>query len=98
MCILDTKPPRWKIPLEIGKINKSINVCCKKKTKKKHEQLTTINKEQFRPHITENIGLTEQQKIVMVRDRSTPTQDMSPERLTQPKKKGFFFLIKPTLH
>ncbi len=33
----------------------------------------------------------------MVRDRSTPTQDMSPERLTQPKKKKQF-LIKPTLH
>ncbi len=31
----------------------------------------------------------------MVRDRSTPTQDMSPERLTQPKK-IFFLLIKPT--
>ncbi len=68
----------------------------KNKNTKKHEQPTTINKEQLRPHITENIGLTEQQKIVMVCDRSTPTQDMSPERLTQPKKK--IFLIKPTLH
>ncbi len=48
------------------------------------------NKEQLRPHITENIGLTEQQKTVIVRDRSTPTQDMSPERLTQPKKKNVF--------
>ncbi len=45
-----------------------------------------INKEQLRPHITENIGLTEQQKIVIGCDRSTLTQDMSPERLTQPKK------------
>ncbi len=69
----------------------------KNKNNIKHEQPTTINKEQFRPHITENTGLTEQQKIVMVRDRSTPTQVMSPERLTQPKKK-IFFLIKPTLH
>ncbi len=43
------------------------------------------NRQPLRPHITENIGLTEQQKIVMVHDRSTPTQDMSPERLTQPK-------------
>ncbi len=49
------------------------------------------NKEQLRPHITENIGLTEQQKIVIGRDRSTPTQDMSPERLTAKKK---FFFIK----
>ncbi len=56
----------------------------------------TINKEQLRPHITKNIGLTEQQKTVIVRDRSTPMQDMSPERLTQPKKN--FLLIKPTLH
>ncbi len=31
----------------------------------------------------------------MVRDRSTPTQDMSPERLTQPKKYIYIFLIKP---
>ncbi len=60
----------------------------KKKTQK-NEQPTTINKEQLRPHITENIGLTEQQKIVIGCDRSTPTQDMSPERLTQPKK--YFF-------
>ncbi len=50
---------------------------------------TTNNKKQLRPHITENIGLTEQQKIVMVCDRSTPTQNMSPERLTQPN--NFFF-------
>ncbi len=68
----------------------------KNKNNIKHEQLTTINKEKFRRHITENIGLTEQQKIVMVRDRSTPKQDMSPERLTQPKKK-YIFLIKSTL-
>ncbi len=47
------------------------------------------NKEQLRPHITENIGLTEEQKIVMVRDRSTPTQDMSPEGSHSQKK--FFF-------
>ncbi len=59
----------------------------KNNTKKKHEQPTTINKKQLRPHITENVGLIEQQKTVMV--RSTPTQDMSPERLTQPKKKIF---------
>ncbi len=52
---------------------------------------TTINKEQLRPHITENIGLTEQQKTVIGCDRSTPTQDMSPERLTQPKKKKKFY-------
>ncbi len=69
----------------------------KKQKQQKYEQPTTINKEQLRPHITENIGLTEQQETVMVRDRSTPTQDMSPERLTQPKK-IFFLLIKPTLH
>ncbi len=43
-----------------------------------------------------DIGLTEQQKTVIGHDRSTPTQDMSPERLTQPKK--IFLLIKPTLH
>ncbi len=27
-------------------------------------------KKQFRPHVTENIGLIEQQKLVMIRDRS----------------------------
>ncbi len=54
--------------------------------------------------ITENIGLTEQQKIVIGCDRSTLTQDMSPERLTQPKKINkniyiyIFLVIKPTLH
>ncbi len=46
-----------------------------KNNTKKHEQPTTINKEQLRPHITENIGLTKQQKTVIGRDRSTPTQD-----------------------
>ncbi len=62
------------------------------------------NKKQLRPHITENIGLTEQQKIVIGCDRSTLTQDMSPERLTQPKKINkiyiyiYFLVIKPTLH
>ncbi len=59
------------------------------KKQKQHKNVnkpTTINKKQLRPHITENIGLTEQQKIVIGCDRSTPTQDMSPERLTQPKK------------
>ncbi len=60
----------------------------KYKNNTKHEQPTTINKKQLRPHITENIGLIEQHKIVMVCDRSTPTQDMSPESLTQPKKTG----------
>ncbi len=34
----------------------------KNKNNIKCEQPTTINKEQLRPHITENIGLTEQQK------------------------------------
>ncbi len=65
------------------------------KTTQKHEQPTTINKRQLRPHITENIGLIEQHKIVMVRDRSTPTQDMSCKGSHSPKK---IFLIKPTLH
>ncbi len=60
------------------------------KNKNNIKMWTTINKEQLRPHITENIGLTEQQKIVIGRDRSTPTQDMSPERLTQPKKIFFY--------
>ncbi len=60
------------------------------KNKNNIKMWTTINKEQLRPHITENIGLTEQQKTVIDRDRSTPTQDMSPERLTQPKKYIFF--------
>ncbi len=49
--------------------------------------------EQLRPHITENIGLTEQQKIVIGCDRSTLTQDMSPERLTQPKKNKIYIYI-----
>ncbi len=63
------------------------------KNKNNIKMWTTDNhkQEQLRPHITENIGLTEQQKIVIGRDRSTPTQDMSPERLTQPKKKIFFY-------
>ncbi len=34
----------------------------KNKNNIKIEQPTTINKEQLRPHITENIGLTEQTK------------------------------------
>ncbi len=51
---------------------------------------TTDNHKQGTTHITENIGLTEQQKTAIGRDRSTPTQDMSPERLTQPKKNIFF--------
>ncbi len=45
-----------------------------------HKQETTQTA-YYREH---SLGLIEQQKIVMVRDRSTPTQDMSPERLTQP--------------
>ncbi len=32
------------------------------KNKNNIKMWTTINKEQLRPHITENIGLTEQQK------------------------------------
>ncbi len=66
-----------------------MSVVKNKNNTKKHEQLTTINNKQLRPHNPENIGLIEQQKTVMVRDWSTPTQDMSPERLTQPKK--YFF-------
>ncbi len=67
----------------------------KNKNNIKNEQPTTINKRQLRPHITENIGLIEQQKIVMVRDRSTPTQDMSCKGSHSQKN---IFLIKPTLH
>ncbi len=63
----------------------------KNKNNIKCEQPTTINKEQLRPHITENIGLTEQQKIVIGRDRSTPTQDMSPEMAHTAKKNIFFY-------
>ncbi len=66
-----------------------MSVVKNKNNTKKDEQPTTINKKQLRPHITENVGLIEQQKTVMVCDRSTPTQDMSPDRLTQPKH---FFL------
>ncbi len=58
----------------------------------------TINKEQFRPHITENIGLTEQQKIVMVRDRAHSNTRHVSRKAHTAKKKNFFFLIKPTLH
>ncbi len=58
-----------------------------------HKQETTQTAH-YREH---TVGLTEQQKTVIGRDRSTPTQDMSPERLTQPKK-NIFLLIKPTLH
>ncbi len=61
------------------------------KNKNNIKMWTTINKEQLRPHITKNISLTEQQKTVIDRDRSTPTQDMSPERLTQPKTKYIFY-------
>ncbi len=65
----------------------------KNKNNIKMWQPTTINKKQLRPHITENIGLTEQQKNS---DRLWPihlTQDMSPERLTQPKKINKYIYI-----
>ncbi len=39
-------------------------------------------KKQFRPHVTENIGLIEQQKLVMIRDRSTSAHNEPPKRLT----------------
>ncbi len=42
-------------------------------------------KKQFRPHVTENIGLIEQQKLVMIRDRSTSAHNEPPKRLTEPK-------------
>ncbi len=42
----------------------------------------TINNKQLRSHVTENIGLIEQQKILMIHDRSTPTQDEPPKRPT----------------
>ncbi len=63
-----------------------MSVVKNKNNTKKHEQPTTINKEQLRPHITENIGLTEQQKTVIGCDRSTPTQDMSPRKAHTAKK------------
>ncbi len=39
---------------------------------------------QFRPHVTENIGLIEQQKPV-IRDRATSAHNEPPKRLTLPK-------------
>ncbi len=36
---------------------------------------------QFRPHVTENIGLIEQQKPV-IRDRATSAHNEPPKRLT----------------
>ncbi len=64
------------------------------KNKNNIKMWTTDNhkQKQLRPHITENIGLTEQQKIVIGCDRSTLTQDMSPERLTQPKKIKYIYI------
>ncbi len=50
----------------------------KNKNNTETETKTTINNK----HITENVGLIEQQKILMIRDRSTPTQDESPKRPT----------------
>ncbi len=40
---------------------------------------------QFRPHVTKNIGLIEQQKPVMIRDRATSAHNEPPKRLTLPK-------------
>ncbi len=39
-----------------------MSVVKNKNNTKKHEQLTTINNKQLRPHNPENIGLIEQQK------------------------------------
>ncbi len=55
-----------------------------------HKQGTTQTA-YYREH-----SLIEQHKIVMVRDRSTPTQDMSSLKAHTAKK--IFFLIKPTFH
>ncbi len=54
----------------------------KNKNNTETETKTTINNKQLRPHVTENIGLIEQQKIVMIRDRSTSAQNEPPKRLT----------------
>ncbi len=37
---------------------------------------------QFRPHVTENIGLIEQQKLVIIRDRATSAHNEPPKRLS----------------
>ncbi len=54
----------------------------KNKNNTETETKTTINNKQLRPHITENVGLIEQQKIVMIRDRSTSAQNEPPKSLT----------------
>ncbi len=54
----------------------------KNKNNTETETKTTINNKQLRPHITENIGLIEQQTFVMIRDRSTSVQNEPPKRLT----------------
>ncbi len=39
---------------------------------------------QFRPHVTENIGLIEQQKLVIIRDRATqPTTSLQKAHITK---------------
>ncbi len=54
----------------------------KNKNNTETETKTTINNKQLRPHVTENVGLIEQQKFVMIRDRSTSAQNEPPKRLT----------------
>ncbi len=54
----------------------------KNKNNTETETKTTINNKQLRPHITENVDLIEQQKFVMIRDRSTSVQNEPPKRLT----------------
>lgn len=42
------------------------------------ERQTTMYKNQNRPHITENVGLHEQQKQMLIRDQSTSMQNITP--------------------
>ncbi len=54
----------------------------KNKNNTETETKTIINNKQLRPHVTENIGLIDQQKFVMIHDWSTSAQNEPPKRLT----------------
>ncbi len=58
----------------------------KNKNNTETETKTTINNKQLRPHITENVGLVEQQKIVMIHDRSTSAQKRASQKAHITKK------------
>ncbi len=67
----------------------------KNKINTETETETTINNKRLRPHITENIGLIEQQKILMIRDAGRASQEA---HIAKKNKQTKNTAIKPTLH